>query len=146
MPDMLLPLGGCNLDFRVPLEPEYHSTQKAGALWIDLFVPESAQKGRYQGEIHVKANGCEKIFTVRLKVYACMVPYESRIVADLNNYADNISPSYPYLASNPDPLPRWQLSGRGATILHPWRENTAASFRTLITSIPVNRWNPSRRN
>ena len=44
MPDMLLPLGGCNLDFRVPLEPEYHSTQKAGALWIDLFVPESAQK------------------------------------------------------------------------------------------------------
>ena len=31
-----------------------------------------------------------------------MVPYESRIVADLNNYADNISPSYPYLASNPD--------------------------------------------
>ncbi len=102
VPDMLLPYGRCSLDFRVPLEREYHAGQKAGALWVDLFVPESAQKGRYEGKLTVSANGARREFTVSLKVYRCMVPYESRIVADLNNYADNISPSYPALANNPD--------------------------------------------
>ncbi len=98
MPDMLLPYSKCSLDFRVPLEPEYHAGQKAGALWIDLFVPEAARKGRYEGTLRVRANQTEKEFAIRLKVYSCMVPYESRIIADLNNYADNISPSYPSLA------------------------------------------------
>ncbi|MGI5854957.1 MAG: hypothetical protein ACOX64_00705 [Candidatus Merdivicinus sp.] len=102
LPDMLLPYGKCSLDFRVPLEPEYHAGQKAGALWIDLFVPEAARKGRYEGTLRVRANQTEKEFAIRLKVYSCMVPYESRIIADLNNYADNISPSYPSLAQNPD--------------------------------------------
>lgn len=102
LPDMLIPLGTPALPFRIPLDEQYHADQRAGALWIDLFVPESAQKGSYTGTLTATANGRAHRFTVELRVAGCMVPYESRIIADLNNYADNISPSFPRLKENRD--------------------------------------------
>ena len=101
-PDMLIPYPDPELPFRIPLDGRYHAGQRAGALWIDLFVPESAQKGRYTGKLTAKANGQQWDFTLSLRVAGCMVPYESRIIADLNNYADNISPNFPQLAGNRD--------------------------------------------
>ncbi len=101
IPDMLIPYGTPEAEFRIPLSEEYHAGQRAGALWIDLFVPEVARKGNYEGEVTVRLNDSMVKFVVRLKVESCMVPYESRIIADLNNYADNISPNYPQLAANP---------------------------------------------
>ncbi|MFV0399982.1 MAG: hypothetical protein ACK5LX_05085 [Oscillospiraceae bacterium] len=102
MPDMLVPLGPEGLEFRIPLDERYHSAQRAGALWIDLFVPESAVKGLYRGELSGTANGEGFSFGVELRVYRSAVPNESLLIADLNNYADNISPSYPHLADNPE--------------------------------------------
>lgn len=101
IPDLLIPLQESKLPFRVPLDEAYHCGQKAGALWIDLWVPKDAKAGRYSGMLNVTANAADFTFEVDLEVRNCAVPSESMIIADLNNYADNISCGYPHLKHNP---------------------------------------------
>lgn len=100
VPDMLIPYEKSKLPFKIPLYDKYYEEQKAGAIWVDLFIPEKASKGRYQGSLKITANKKEYDFKIKLKVYSCMTPFESRVIADLNNYADNISPNFPKLANN----------------------------------------------
>lgn len=100
VPDALVPLKETNLDFKVPLDNEYLKDQKVGALWIDLFIPEEVLPGDYSGNIIVSANGIKTVFNIDLKVHDVILCDESMIYADLNNYADNISPVFPHLADN----------------------------------------------
>jgi len=100
IPDLLVPLGNQRLPFRVPLRETL--PQKAGALWVDVYVPEDAQPGRYAAEAAVTVDGVKTILCIELKAYATVLPRGSTITADLNNYADNISPNFPHLANNPN--------------------------------------------
>lgn len=101
IPDMLLPWGKV-LPCRVPLHQAYLPAQRAGAIWVDLFIPRQARHGRYEGEVRVRANGLEKAMRVGVQVHRAVVPDESLMIADLNNYADSISPAYPALRDNPN--------------------------------------------
>jgi hypothetical protein len=56
IPDLLVPMSA-GYEFNIPLNPEYHEGQKAGALWVDLFIPEETSGGIFAGDLIVKANG-----------------------------------------------------------------------------------------
>lgn len=101
IPDMLLPWGKV-LPCRVPLSMEYLSQQRVGAIWVDLFIASDAPYGRFRGKVKVVADGVERELSINLKVHRCIVPTESLMIADLNNYADSITPEYPHLRDNPD--------------------------------------------
>lgn len=101
IPDMLLPWDQV-LPCRVPLSAEYLPEQRVGAIWVDLFVNREAKPGRYEGHVTVEADGVRQDFCVRVRVYRCATPTESLMTADLNNYADSISPAYPALRANPN--------------------------------------------
>jgi hypothetical protein len=96
IPDMLIPQGA--VPFAIPLNPEYHKDQTAGAFWIDLFVPEGTAAGDYTGTI--TAGGQD--FGLELEVFDIVTPAESKIVADMNNYADCVSRYSKKLAANPE--------------------------------------------
>lgn len=102
IPDMLIPYGRTQMGLRVPQSEKYVPDQKVGAFWVDLFVAKDAAPGKYEGKFTVTADGQAKEFTIQLRVYAATVPTESLMFADLNNYADSISPVYPQLKDNPD--------------------------------------------
>ena len=101
IPDMLLPWGKV-LPCRVPLSQEYLPEQRVGAIWVDLFVDKAAKPGRYEGIVSVQADGVRKDLKILLRVHRCVTPTESLMIADLNNYADSISPEYPFLRDNPN--------------------------------------------
>ena len=102
IPDMLIPYKKNQVELRVPQSEKYIPDQKVGAFWVDLFVPKEAKPGVYRGQMAVTTDGHKKTFTICVKVYAATVPSESLMIADLNNYADSISPCYPKLRDNPD--------------------------------------------
>lgn len=100
IPDLLIPLQESKIPFSIPLDKTYHQEQKAGALWVDLWVPEEVKQGQYAGRLDVSVNGTDFVFGIDLLVKNCTVPSESMITADLNNYADTISLGYPHLKNN----------------------------------------------
>lgn len=100
IPDLLIPLE--KYPFKIPLDERYLPNQKAGALWVDLWIAETVSAGIYTGGVTVKADGETTVFPVSCKVSAWSVPKENKIVADLNNYADSISDSFDSLRSNPE--------------------------------------------
>jgi len=100
VPDMLVPLSDA-FPFRIPLDERYMPDQRAGAVWIDWFVPAELPPGDYRGTFAVRANDEEREFELRLRAYAVTVPSRSRMTADLNAYADSISPEFPELRDNP---------------------------------------------
>ncbi len=102
IPDLLIPYGTVCPALRVPQSDRYLPGQKVGAFWVDLFIPRDALPGRYEGTLTVRADGEEKALRVCLRVMRALVPDESLMIADLNNYADSISPAYPELSANPD--------------------------------------------
>ena len=91
VPDMLVPLNETQLEFKIPLSEKYLKDQKVGALWVDLFVPREIEAGEYTGSISVSADGQKKEFAIAITVHNVVVPNKSRVLADLNNYADSIS-------------------------------------------------------
>ncbi len=101
VPDCLIPMSS-GYKFQVPLDKNMLPEQKVGALWVDWFVPKGIAAGEYMGTFRVRANEIEKEFTLRLIVYAVTVPDKSLMTADLNAYADSISPVFPDLADNPN--------------------------------------------
>lgn len=84
----------------MPLSREYLPEQRVGAIWVDLFVDKAAKPGRYEGIVSVQADGVRKDLKILLRVHRCVTPTESLMIADLNNYADSISPEYPFLRDN----------------------------------------------
>ncbi len=100
VPDALFPLNETELEFKIPLHEGYLKEQRAGALWIDLFIPRETEAGEYFGKLGVKSGNYQKDFGIRLKVYDVTLPDRSSITADLNNYADSISPAFPHLRNN----------------------------------------------
>jgi hypothetical protein len=101
IPDALIPMSS-GLEFRVPLDEAYLSSQRVGALWVDWFIPKETIPGVYAGSFRVRANETEKEFNLRIRVHSVSVPDKSRMTADLNAYADSISPEFPLLKANPD--------------------------------------------
>lgn len=101
IPDCLVPLDS-GFPFRIPQHPDYLPVQRVGALWVDWFVPREAAAGEYEGVVRVRANAVEREFVLRLVVHAVTVPDRSLMTADLNAYADSISPVFPHLSANPD--------------------------------------------
>jgi len=102
IPDCLIPFAPGGKAFTIPLDKEYMPDQKVGAFWVDIWVPTNAQSGLTEQEIELHADGEVVILKVLLDVKDFTVPNESRIVADLNNYADAISPAFSHLANNPN--------------------------------------------
>ncbi|QHW31447.1 DUF4091 domain-containing protein [Paenibacillus rhizovicinus] len=101
IPDCLIPLNS-GYPFRIPQHADYLPGQQVGALWVDWFVPRDAAAGTYEGVVRVRANADEKEFVLRLVVHAVTVPDQSLMTADLNAYADSISPVFPHLSANPN--------------------------------------------
>ncbi len=102
IPDLLIPFGTDYYKPQVPQSDRYLPEQRVGALWVDLFVDRAAAPGRYVGQLTVTADGQARQFDISLKVAPVTVPDESLMIADLNNYADSISPAYPHLMANPN--------------------------------------------
>lgn len=100
VPDMLVPLGETELEFRIPLSEKYLKNQRIGALWVDLFIAREIEAGQYTGTITVNADGQKKEFEICIDVHNVVVPDKGRVIADLNNYADSISPYYPKIWAN----------------------------------------------
>ncbi len=101
IPDMLIPMETAGA-LKIPQSDKYVKNQKVGAMWVDLFVPTQARVGRYTGKIHVEADGQHKELTIELRVFKAVIPNESLMTADLNNYADSITPVYKSLSDNPE--------------------------------------------
>ena len=101
VPDALIPLGLNGIGLKIPLDEKYLPGQRAGALWVDLFIPGDTLDGSYEGEITVVAGKAVKKFNISVKVYDVLLTDESRIFPDMNSYADSISPGFPCLAGNP---------------------------------------------
>lgn len=101
IPDCLVPLSSGRA-FRVPQDDVYLPGQQIGAFWVDWFVPKGLKPGEYAGTFRVKANETVQEFDLRIIVHAVTVPDKSLMTADLNAYADSISPLFPHLAANPN--------------------------------------------
>ena len=86
-PDCLYPFENETKPFQIPLDDHYLSAQKAGAVWVDVWVSEDVAADTYTGKISVNADGQEREFTIEIEVGDFAVPKENTIVADLNNYA-----------------------------------------------------------
>lgn len=102
VPDLLVPLDRLEKGLTIPFDPERLPDQKAGALWIDLWIPPEQPAGIYQGTLRVTADGEERCFSIRCEVGNFTVPYQNRITADFNNYADSISPAFVSLGDRPE--------------------------------------------
>lgn len=101
VPDALIPMGLNGIGLKIPLDDEYLPGQKAGAFWVDLFIPRDTAPGFYKGEFTVTAGMCSKTFSISVVVHDILLTDESKIYPDMNNYADSISPAFPCLAENP---------------------------------------------
>lgn len=100
VPDLLIPWeAGC---FRVPLDAAYLPDQRAGAVWVDLWIPPEQPAGSYQGTLSVQAGRSTHTFRLVCQVGAFAVPSTGRLTADLNNYADAISPAFASLRDAPN--------------------------------------------
>ncbi len=101
VPDLLLPFNG-PLAFAVPLDRERLADQRAGAIWVELWVPPEQPAGDYAGTLTVRSGGQEQVFCISCRVSACTVPVRNKITADFNNYADSLSDSFDSLRDNPE--------------------------------------------
>lgn len=101
IPDALVPLTVPGPAFPAVTPDCPAAGTRIRALWIDLFVPKGTPAGAYLGGFTVSA-GITRRFTVALRVRNVTLTDESLIYADMNNYADSLSPAFPALASNPE--------------------------------------------
>lgn len=102
VPDLLLPFARLDRPFAIPFDREYLPDQRAGAVWIDLFIPREQPPGRYTGALTVKTGETQQVFSITCEVGAFTLPLRSRITADLNNYADSLSDSFQSLGERPE--------------------------------------------
>ena len=127
IPDLLIPLTEGNPPFTIPFDPKYlampadnsaksvdistaktdlpvHQSnriaQQSGGIWVDVWIPTSAIPGEYTGTLTLNADNDEFHFTINCRILDITVPEKSRITADLNNYADSLSPHFSSLKSN----------------------------------------------
>lgn len=101
IPDALVPMAAPGQAFRLPLSPDGPAKPRIRALWVDLFVPKGTGAGAYTGGITASVGGITRRFTIQLQVRNVTLTDDSLIFADMNNYADSLSPAFPALASNP---------------------------------------------
>ncbi len=101
IPDLLLPWEDAAGNFRIPLDGHYLPDQRAGAVWVDLWIPDTAAPGDYEGALLVRAGDKEQDFRISCHVGDFAVPHTGRLTADLNNYADSISDSFDSLRGSP---------------------------------------------
>jgi len=90
IPDLLVPMS-TGYEFSIPQDPEYHHGQKAGAVWVDLFIPEETSSGTFTGDLAVKANGETFNFGIVINIYNIITPEKGKVTADMNSYADSVS-------------------------------------------------------
>lgn len=100
VPDMLLPFPQTPLT--IPQDTAYLADQRVGALWVDLFIAKDTPAGLYRGDLAVSADGQKALFPLEVEVKAAVIPEGGRLIADLNNYADSLSPHFDSLRGNPD--------------------------------------------
>lgn len=99
IPDMLIPWA---LGERLPIgamaakhyESEHH------AFWFDCFLPKTLATGVCEGALDIKWGDERASVPVRVDVKNVTLADESLLIADLNNYADNISNLFPALGAN----------------------------------------------
>lgn len=101
VPDLLIPLKEGFPAFQIPMDRDYLPDQRAGAVWADLWIPADFSQGCYEGTIQVTADGEEAEILLRCEVIDAALPDKPVITADLNNYADSISPAFASLRDNP---------------------------------------------
>ncbi|MDR1061753.1 MAG: DUF4091 domain-containing protein [Clostridiales bacterium] len=117
VPDLLLPMGAGGPEFRLPaggafmlpnggafklpMDEGYLPDQRAGAVWVDLWIDRAVPAGAYAGTIRARANGEARAFQIEVEVYGETLPDKSSVTADLNNYADSLSPHFASLSGNP---------------------------------------------
>ncbi|MFV0400002.1 MAG: hypothetical protein ACK5LX_05205 [Oscillospiraceae bacterium] len=101
VPDLLIPLMEGFPTFQIPMDGDYLPDQRAGAVWVDLWIPADFSPGRYKGTIRVTADGAETEIILHCEVTDIVLPDKPAITADLNNYADSISPAFSSLRDNP---------------------------------------------
>ncbi len=101
IPDALVPMAAQGTEFRMPVFPDCAAKPRIRVLWVDLFVPKGTQAGIYRGGMTTFAGGISRRFTIELQVHNVTLTDDSLIYADMNNYADSLSPAFPALASNP---------------------------------------------
>ena len=99
VPDMLLPFP--QIPLTIPQDADYLADQRVGALWVDLFIDKDVPPGSYAGAVTATADGQTVRFPLTLTVKSAVIPEGGRITADLNNYADSISPHFGSLKNNP---------------------------------------------
>jgi len=99
-PDLLYPFDNAVKPFRIPLDEQYLSAQKAGAVWADVWVDAETEPGAYSGQLTVNADGEKKTYKLTVEVGNFAVPKENKIVADLNNYASSRTPQFPAVRDN----------------------------------------------
>ncbi len=100
VPDGLVPWKSgstINNPFSMPTKLNAIQDQAYGAIWVDLFVPPDVKPGAYRGTLFVKNGGDNEQHKIELKVLQTVIPNESTITADLNNYADTISAKFTHL-------------------------------------------------
>jgi len=99
-PDCLYPFENEKVPFRIPLDKQYLSAQKAGAVWFDIWIAPETKPGTYCGVVNVNADGDKKEFALSIEVGDFSVPKENKIVADLNNYASSRIPHFQSVRDN----------------------------------------------
>lgn len=105
IPDGLIPWGaGCTGNDPVNWMSELNAVpnQSYAAVWVDLFIPANTQPGNYSGLVHVSKGNDTDSHKIALQVLETSIPNETSIFADLNNYADSISPQYAHLKDRKD--------------------------------------------
>ena len=101
IPDMLIPMELDAVSYKIPFDSKYLSDQKAGAVWVDLWIAEDVAPGDYKGQLTIEADGETETLNVICHVQSFAIPKENKITMDLNNYTDNISPYFDSLKNNP---------------------------------------------
>jgi hypothetical protein len=71
--------------------------QAYAAIWVDLFIPADTVTGDYMGNLYVRKGENVDSHIITVKVLNTVVPNEASIIADLNCYADSLSPQYQHL-------------------------------------------------
>jgi hypothetical protein len=101
VPDMLIPLTDGGPKFSVPMDNKYMPDQRVGALYADIWIPADASPGVTLREYAFNIDGKLYRVDISLDINELVVPNKSRITADLNNYADSLSPHFNSLRDNP---------------------------------------------
>lgn len=76
VPDALIPFSAARWRGGTPFRMEPDRTQ---ALWVDIWIPRTAQPGTYTGHVHVVSRGGEVDIPLELQVYGFTLPDESHV-------------------------------------------------------------------